>query len=212
MHRWEIGHPRAFFGEWRMENETMQLATMSAVEYDDLDPDDSRDDYRVELGAIRLGPAGEQLWKEGNTEFRAMVKAMANLLLGVFGVLEIEILSSDRSCRHLVDRVVSRSPVERHGWYSWFETSGCWEIVWGSRYRAVVEGSSFTIYRYGKAGTDRPEAIEGCLDGRKTPEERLRETMAFVEGYLRARTPKGLAEWKTFSGRGVRGSVLVKGG
>ena len=190
----------------------MELATLTAVEYEVLECDVSRDDYRVELGAIRLGSAGEQLWKERNTEFRAMVRAMGNLLLGVFGVLEIEILSSDRSCRHLLDRVVARSPVERHGWYSWFETGGCWEIVWGSRYRAVVEGLGFTIYRYGKAGTDRPEAIEGRLDGRKTSEESLRETMAFVEGYLRAKTPKGLAGWKTFSGRGVRGSVLVKGG
>ena len=190
----------------------MKLATLTAVEYEALECDVSRDDYRVELGAIRLGSAGEQLWKERNTEFRAMVRAMGNLLLGVFGVLEIEILSSDRSCRHLLDRVVARSPVERHGWYSWFETGGCWEIVWGSRYRAVVEGPGFTIYRHGKAGTDKPEVIEGCVEDRKDPGENLRAAMSFVEGYFRAKTPKGLAEWKTFSGRGVRGSVLSEGG
>ena len=195
-----------------MENETMKLATLSAVEYEDLDSDDSRDDYRVELGEIRLGPAGEQLWKERNTEFRAMVNAMANLLLGVFGVLDIEILSSDRRCRHLLDRVVARSPVERHGWYSWFEMDGCWEIVWGSKYRAVVEGPKFTIYKYGKAGTDRPEAIGGSVAECDDPAINLRAAMSYVEGYLRARTPKGLVEWKAFSGRGVRGSVLVKGG
>lgn len=193
-------------------NETMKLTTLSAVEYEALDPDDSRDDYRVELGEIRLGPAGEQLWQEGNTEFREMVRAMANLLLGVFGVLEIEILSSDRSCRHLMDRVVSRSSHARHGWYSWFESSGFQEIVWGSKYRAIVEGSRFTIYRHGKAGTDKPEAIEGCVEEGDDPEANLRAAMSYVEGYLRARTPKGLSEWKTFSGRGVRGSVLTKGG
>ena len=190
----------------------MKLATMTVVECEAIGYDSSRDDYHMEFGAIRLGPAGEQLWKEGNTEFRSMVRAMGNLLLGIFGVLDIEILSSDRRCRHLLDRVVARSPVERHGWYSWFETGGCWEIVWGSKYRAVVDGPKFTIYKYGKAGTDRPEAIEGRVAEGDDPGENLRAAMSYVEGYLRARTPRGLADWKTFSGRGVRGSVLAKGG
>ena len=188
----------------------MKLATLTAVEYEALECDVSRDDYRVELGAIRLGPAGEQLWEEGNTEFRDMIRAMGNLLLGVFGVLSVEILSSDRSRRHILDRVEARSSVERHGWYSWFETDGCWEIQWGSDHHAVVDGSGFTIRRQGRAG--KTEVIEGCLDGRKIPVESLRVAMSFVEGYLRGRTPRGLAEWKTFSGRGVRGSVLVEGG
>ena len=202
-----------------MENANMKLATLTKDEYAahlvELGiPEycDSMDDYWVEEGAIRLGPAGEQLWQERNTEFRGMIRAMANLLIGVFGVPAIEILSPDRSCHRLLDRVVDNSLVGRHGWYSWFEAGGHWEIVWGSRYRAVVEGPAFTIHRYGKAGTDKPEVIGGKVAEGDDPGENLRAAMSYVEGYLRAKTPKGLAGWKAFSGRGVRGSILAEDG
>jgi hypothetical protein len=197
-----------------MENATMKLAMLTSVEYGLLADCDFSDDYQVEGGAIRLGPAGEQLWQERNTEFRGMIRAMANLLIGVFGVPAIEILSPDRSCHHLLDRVVdnSLSLEGRHGWYSWFEAGGHWEIVWGSRYRAVVDGPAFTIHRYGRAGADKPEVIEGKVAEGDDPGENLRAAMSYVEGYLRAKTPKGLAGWKAFSGRGVRGSILAEGG
>jgi hypothetical protein len=193
----------------------MRWEVMSPVEYEEVDCG-SGDDYSVERGAIRLGSAGEQLWREGNAEFRGMIRAMGNLFLGVMGVREIEIWSSDRSCRHLVDRVVGSEPIARHGWYSWFETDGVWEIVWGSRYRAVVDGPHFAIHRYGKAGIDKPDVIEGRMDewpgyGERNDEENVRSAMAYVEGYLRALTPGALADWKAFSGRGVRGSVLRDG-
>jgi hypothetical protein len=196
-----------------MENATMKLATLTRDEYAahlvEVGIKETCDDYRVEGGAILLGPAGEQLWQERNTEFRGMIRAMACFLIGVLGVSEIEILSPHHGHHRLLERVIDHSSNERHGWYSWFETAGCWEIVWGSRHRAVVDGSGFTIYRRGRAGADKPEAIEGCVEERKDPEENLRAAMSYVEGYLRAKTPEGLAGWKAFSGRGVRGSVLA---
>jgi hypothetical protein len=191
----------------------MRLETLTSVEYEALDRDDSRDDYHVAFGVIRLGPAGERMWKGGDTEFCATVRAMGTLLLGVWGVPEVEILSSDRSCHHLLGRVIDDflSEQRRHGWYSWFETSGYWEIVWGPKYRAVVEGANFTIYKYGKSVSTVLKRIEGSVEERKDSDENLRAAISYVEGYLRALTPKGLAEWKAFSGRGVRSSVLVKG-
>jgi hypothetical protein len=194
-----------------MENATMKPATSTKAGCGVLADCDSLDDYWVEGGAILLGPAGEQLWQERNTEFRGMIRAMAHLLIGVFGVPEIDILSSDHGCHRCLELVKDHSPIERHGWYSWFETGGHWEIVWGSRYRAVVEGPGFTIHRYGRAGTDKPEAIEGKVAEGDDPGENLRAAMSYVEGYLRAKTPKILAGWKAFSGRDVRGSVLAKG-
>ena len=190
----------------------MRLDTLTSVEYDALDDDDSGDDYYVERGAIRLGPAGEQLWTERNEEFRSMVRSVGNLLLGVFGVSDIEILSSDLGGRRCLDRIVASSSLERHGWYSWFETGGHWEIQWGSEHSAVVDGSGFIVYRHGKSGTGRIEEIAGRVEEGEDPAGNLRSAMSYVEGYLRARTPRGLADWEKFSGRGVRGSVLRRGG
>jgi len=195
-----------------MENATMKLATSTKSGCGVLADCDSRDDYWVEDGAILLGPAGEQLWHERNTEFRGMIRAMAHLLIGVFGVPEIQILSPHDGHHRLLEVVIDHSSNGRHGWYSWFEAGGHWEIVWGSEYRAVVEGPAFTIHKYGRAGVDKPEAIEGRVAEGDDPGENLRAAMSYVEGYLRAKTPKGLAGWKAFSGRGVRGSILAEDG
>jgi len=60
----------------------------------------------VAFGVIRLGPAGERMWKGGDTEFCAMVRAMGTLLLGFWE------FPMSRFCRLIVVVIISWGRLE----------------------------------------------------------------------------------------------------